>query len=104
MNKKMIVGAAVCAASILSVGAGAVDAGEVTGNGNAKAVNGNSECPFSGLEHWAADSEQPEGEVFVVPGVTQSWGQISKAERDFLRTIGVSPGELCNGHKNPQRP
>lgn len=30
-------------------------------------------------------------------GRTQSWGQIPKVERDFLRSIGVSPGTACNG-------
>jgi hypothetical protein len=32
---------------------------------------------------------------------TQNFGQIPKADRDFLRSIGVSPENLRNGHLNP---
>jgi hypothetical protein len=32
---------------------------------------------------------------------TQSFGSLSKADRDFLRSIGVSPENLGNGYLNP---
>ena len=103
MKRKMLVGAAICAASVMGV-SGSVFAGEVTGAGGTSGPNGdgttgmrghaNSECGFSGLEDGADNTGQP--------GVTQRWGQVPKAERDFLRSIGVSPAELCNGQRNPQ--
>jgi hypothetical protein len=79
------------AAIVASLGAGAVLAGEITGNGkDLRPLHSNSECAFSGLD--AHDGW---------PGPTQSWGQIPKAERDFLTSIGVTPGTACNGHLNP---
>ena len=32
------------------------------------------------------------------PGRTQSWGQIPKAVRDVIATMGEHPGDACNGH------
>jgi hypothetical protein len=90
-------GAAVCIAAITGLGAGSAQAGEVTGNGKSlKPLNARSACAFSGLEDWAAEGEQPEGEIFVQPGVTQTWGQIPKQIRDFIATIGFHPGDACN--------
>lgn len=69
-------------------------AGEITGNGkDLKPLNANSECAFSGLDDADDDGF----------GRTQSWGQIPKAERGFLTSIGVHPSTLCNGNRNPQR-
>jgi hypothetical protein len=34
------------------------------------------------------------------PGHAQSWGQIDKATRDFLTTIGLNPGIACNPNKS----
>jgi hypothetical protein len=34
---------------------------------------------------------------------TQSWGRLSKADRAFLESIGVTPGTACNGHLNPMK-
>lgn len=70
--------------------ASAVTAGEINGRGEPIQVNARSECAFSGLED---DPHQP--------GTTQNWGQIPKELRDFLRSVGVSPEQLCNGHRNP---
>ena len=79
------------AAAALSLGAaGVASAGEVTGNGKPITVNANSICAYSGLEDHPVD-----------PGTTQNWGQIPRADRDFLRSIGVAPETLCNGHLNP---
>jgi hypothetical protein len=83
---------AACAITLLGVGTSAVAAGEITGNGTSlQPLHANSECAFSGLDDADADS-------FVH---TQNWGQLPAAQREFLRSIGVSPENLCNGHLNP---
>jgi hypothetical protein len=79
---------------LVSLSVGSVLAGEVTGNGDPTPVKSyvmNSICAFSGLN----DGEPPEGRTAAH---VQSWGQITKADRDFLRTIGFHPGDSCNGH------
>lgn len=89
---KRILLSAACAIALMGVGAGAVAAGEITGNGKSlQPLHANSECAFSGL-----DDADDDGFVH-----TQNWGQIPAAQRDFLRSIGVSPENLCNGHLNP---
>jgi len=61
----------------------------VPGNGkDLKLLHANSECAFSGR-----DDDDDDGFVH-----TQSWGRLSKADRAFLTSIGVSPGIACNGH------
>jgi hypothetical protein len=88
-----------------SIGASSVLAGEVTGPpgegthtpiGAAPddAPHARSICSFSGLD----DGEDAPGRTAEH---VQSWGQIPKLGlfgRDHLRTLGVSPGDLCNGH------
>ena len=88
-------------AAALVVGAGAASAGEVTGNGKALTNHANSECRFSGLEDYDGLDADGDGRVDVTPGTVQNWGQATNAERVFLRSIGVSPSTLCNGHLNP---
>lgn len=78
------------AAVAASLSAGAVFAGEITGSGKFLPINANSECAFSGLDahgDW--------------PGPTQSWGQLPKADKEFLTSIGSNPGIACNGRLNP---
>lgn len=83
--------AATCALAIMGLGASTVLAGEITGNGKSlQPLRANSECAFSGL-----DDADDDGFVH-----TQNWGQLGDA-RDFLRSIGVAPESLCNGHLNP---
>jgi len=84
----------VSAALLVGVAASAAFAGEVTGNGKRTGAyfNSNSECAFSGLE----DGE--EGTPAGPGNPPQNWGQIPKADRDFLTSIGVNPGVACNGH------
>lgn len=91
-NVKRLLAASFAVAGILGAGS-AVFAGEITGNGKTITVNSNSICAFSGLEDHPLD-----------PGVTQSWGQIPKAGRDYLTSIGVSPGVQCNGHLHGLKP
>ncbi len=94
-KSKAIFGAAVCAASIVSVGASAF-AGEVTGSGKGGPAgdgvtgaytNGNSPCLFSGLE------DDP-----VVPGTVQNWGHV----KDSAGGGGANDVESwdwgCNAH------
>jgi hypothetical protein len=87
--------------ALLSLGSGAVLAGEVTGNGTLKEVHGRSACAFSGQEdlQWFVTDEnleRLENPVKGVPGHAQSWGQIDKATRAFLTSIGMNPGNACN--------
>ena len=68
-------------------------AGEVNGKGGTTGApsNANSICAFSGLEDGSEGT--PAG-----PGAPpQNWGQIPKDVRDFLATVGESPGNACNG-------
>jgi hypothetical protein len=84
--------ATLCALALLLAAVGTVAAGEITGNGKILLpLHANSECAFSGLD-------DPDADVFVH---TQSWGRLSKADRAFLASIGVTPGTACNGHLNP---
>jgi hypothetical protein len=83
------------ASGMLAISATGASAGEITGNGKDTPIRSgvaSSACAFSGLN----DFEPPEDPDFT--GRTQNWGQIPKAERDFLRSIGVSPGTLCKGN------
>jgi hypothetical protein len=55
------------------------------------APHAHSICSFSGL----GDGEDEPGRTAAH---VQSWGQIPKATRDFLATVGAHPGDSCNGH------
>lgn len=96
------------AALALSLSAGAALAGEVTGNGKPLWTNnqdwgahhtlhGKSLCAFSGQED-AQFEASPEYDPNA--GHAQSWGQIPKADRDFLTSIGFNPGIACNPTKS----
>ena len=92
------------AALVLGIGAGSALAGEITGNGKLKEINGKSACAFSGQEdlQWYFDdgNTMPKPEATKgVPGHAQSWGQIPKEFRVFLTSIGENPGIACNPHK-----
>jgi hypothetical protein len=94
MNKKVVI----CAALILGLGANAVFAGEITGNGKSLknsdgTLNGNSICSFSGLnDTYSGDSSIPDEDGFFL---TQSWGQLAKGVKDFLKSINGHPGGSC---------
>ena len=106
---------AFCAAALLvSLSAGTVMAGEVTGNGKLLHVDGSkwgtglharSFCAYSGqedLQFFTDDGDSTRLPVATkgVPGHAQSWGQIPKATRDFLTTLGLQPGTSCNPTKS----
>ena len=111
---RRIIGAAVGAALILSLTASVAFAGEITGNGKVLKVDGGGKwgtglharsfCAFSGQEDLQfldqAGNPLPEAHKGV-PGHAQSWGQIPKAGRDFLTSIGSNPGKACNPNVGP---
>jgi hypothetical protein len=89
---------------LLGGAAGSALAGEITGNGRLKDVNGASECAFSGQEdlQWYETDENLVLKPVPTrgdPGHAQSWGQIPKEVRDFLATVGAHPGDACNPSK-----
>lgn len=91
-----------CAACILSMGANAAFAGEITGTGvslknDDGTLNGKSACAFSGRE------DEPESGEFKGT-LAQSWGQLTKDVRDFLTTIGFHPGHACNPTRSGGEP
>ncbi len=112
MTRRLIM-AIVGAALLASLSATAVFGGEITGNGKSLHVDGGGKwgtglharslCAFSGQEdlQFLDDNDVPlavphKGE----PGHAQSWGQIPKAFRDFLTSIGSNPGIACNPNKS----
>ena len=100
-TKKSLAGLVVCAACVLRTGT--AGAGEITRNGKWIAgspgapLNGKSECAYSGQQ------DDP-GEPPFRGIIAQSWGQIPKAVRDFLTSIGMNPGISCNPTKAPPPP
>ena len=91
--------------ALLGLGSGSVFAGEITGNGRLKEVQGRSACANSGQEdlQWFFDDadELPRpNPIKGVPGHAQSWGQIDKPTRAFLTSIGMNPGIACNPNKS----
>jgi hypothetical protein len=100
-HRSRLAAAAVAASVALALGSGSVFAGEITGNGQLKAVNGRSPCAYSGqedLQWYTTDDDTSLKDTFVRgdPGHAQSWGQIPKAVRDQLTLIGMNPGIDCN--------
>lgn len=93
--RKRMVGVATCAAMLVSGGASAAFAGEITGDGKSlKPLSAKSICAFSGLndEYVLGDESAPR---------VQNWGSIPKEVRDVLSMIGAHPGEACNAHLHP---
>ena len=92
-------------AVILSLSASAVFAGEITGNGKLKDVQGRSECAYSGqedLQFFVDDGDTIRKPVPTKgdPGHAQSWGQIPKEVRAILTSMGLNPGIACNPTKS----
>jgi len=114
---RRLIGAAFAAALIASVGASAAFAGEITGNGRSLHVDGGGKwgtglharslCAFSGQEdlQFLDEHDIPLPVAHKgIPGHAQSWGQIPKAGRDFLTSIGSNPGIACNPTKATGEP
>ena len=82
MRKKFAVG--ICVAAVTALTASPAFAGEITGNGELKQVNGNSPCAFSGQEdlQWYttdADTTPVANPVKGVPAHSQNWGHVKQA-------------------------
>jgi hypothetical protein len=87
------IGTAIAIAGLaLSLSAGAVLAGEVTGNGKTlEPLHANSICAYSGLN----DKTAGEGDL---TSRTQSWGQdVRAAARAGIHGLGGVPGQACRG-------
>jgi hypothetical protein len=89
-----------------AIAAGAASAGEITGNGQLKAVNGNSPCAFSGQEdrQWYTDDTDTTALADPIkgdPGVphSQNWGHV-KQVNDLTGGANSVPAVDwgCNGH------
>jgi hypothetical protein len=101
--KKILAGAAICAALILGT-SGAAFAGEVGGNGQGTGGpdNAKSLCVFSGLEDGSEGG--PSG-----PGVVQNWGHIPQELRKAWSSRGAAEvstpfgEEGCNAHLYPNK-
>ena len=107
MTRRLI--SAVCSAALIAtLAASSAMAGEVTGNGTNKQIDGGkwgtnlharSVCAFSGqedLQYFNNQGGNTDPKAVVVkgdPAHAQSWGQIPKAVRD---TFGANPGLFCN--------
>jgi hypothetical protein len=99
MRRSLIV--AVLAAIMVVAMAGAAFAGEITGNGKSLknddgSLNGHSACAFSGQNDTFIDADTPDEDGFTR---TQSWGQLSKEDKVFLKSVGFNPGIACNPTK-----
>ena len=97
--------ALVSVAAVMAFVASAASAGEITGNGQLKAVNGNSPCAYSGQEdlQWYttdADTTLRTDPTRGDPGHAQNWGQIPQDVRDYLTSIGLNPGLACNPNRS----
>lgn len=97
--KKTRFGIALGAATMLAaMSVGSALGGEVTGRGDPTPVQSyvmRSICAFSGQN----DGEPPPGRTAAH---VQNWGQIPKADRDYLTANpsehGAHPSVACNGH------
>jgi hypothetical protein len=108
-------------ASMAAIGLGATgaSAGEMRGNGEPKAVNGNSICAYSGQNdgyHDSALAESPEDAAQRVQSFGQEVrkfaalglvNQFATGQIDIgvpgVNGVGI-PGAECNGHLNPWPP
>ena len=103
MKRKLF--AAVSVAAMMALGSSGAHAGEITGNGQLKAVNGNSPCAYSGQEdlQWYtddSDSTPLENPVKGVPSRTQNWGQTKLATGLTGGANSVPLAEWgCNAHQ-----
>jgi hypothetical protein len=92
---KRVFAASFAAVVLAAVAVGSASAGEVTGKGGPTPVAEyvmKSICAFSGYN----DGEPPPGRTAAH---VQSWGQETKEAREFLASIGLHPGDACNGHR-----
>ena len=84
LRVKTFIMAAVFAALLAAASASVAFAGEITGNGQLKPVNGNSPCAFSGQEdrQWYTDDSDTVALANPVkgdPAHSQNWGHVKQA-------------------------
>ena len=93
--RRVAVTTAICATSVVAVGASTASAGEVTGNGTFKPVNGNSICAYSGQND--AFHDPTHGHFVGDESIrVQSYGQIIRTGTRLPAFL--HPGSACNGH------
>jgi hypothetical protein len=96
--------AAVCATAMMAFGTTAAFGGEITGNGQLKAVHANSPCAYSGQEdqQWYTDDSDATAKDNPVkgdPGHSQNWGHTKQATGLTGGANSVPLAEWgCNGH------
>ena len=85
LRQRSMFATAFCMVAIAAASASAAFAGEITGNGKLKAVNGNSPCAFSGQEdlQWYTDDSdttlKPGAPTKGDPAHSQNWGHVKQA-------------------------
>ena len=95
--------AAISVVALLALGTSTAFAGEITGNGRIKDVNGKSPCAYSGQEDkqwYATDGDNRVGPPLAnpikgEPAHSQNWGQIVSAAGGHLGGAGPAG---CNPH------
>ena len=101
---KPFITAAICAALLALASASIAFAGEITGNGQLKPVNGNSPCAYSGQEdrQWYTDDSDTTALTDPVkgdPAHSQNWGHVKQATGLTGGANSVPAAEWgCNGN------
>lgn len=96
--------AAVSVAAMMALGTSAAFAGEITGNGQLKPVNGNSPCAYSGQEdlQWYttnADTTPVPDPIKGDPAHSQNWGHVKAANNLTGGANSVPAVDWgCNAH------
>jgi len=96
--------ASIAIVGLIVAAAGAASAGEITGNGRLKPVNGNSPCAFSGQEdlQWYTtddDSTLRSDPTRGDPAHSQNWGHVKQATGLTGGANSVPAAEWgCNAH------
>ena len=91
-------------AALIVVAVGAASAGEITGNGRLKPVNGNSPCAFSGQEdlQWYTTDDDTTLRTDPTrgdPAHSQNWGHVKQATGLTGGANSVPAAEWgCNAH------
>ncbi len=92
----------VAALAIVPLGASIASAGEITGNGRLKAVNGRSICAYSGLNDAITEDEPHRTQSFGTlvkdvarAGMVSSFAHEGIGGRDGTHGVGI-PGNSCN--------
>src|SRR4051812_21038475 len=103
LRKKSMLAAGFCAIAIVTGGAQAAVAGEITGNGKPTAgpEHANSICVFSGHNDDPTaplDGSGPNGPG----GTSQSYGQ--EVKLGLADPHAFNPGAACRGGSNPDNP